>query len=107
MEKITLHELQKLINKKRKERGFVMEPIKIFTLLNEEIGEIAAELKKDWSINYDNLDKDKLAEEIADVQVCLIALANQYDIDIDSAVIDKFFEKDSKRMWKSAIKKNT
>jgi len=46
MEKTTLFELQKMIHKKREDRGFVMEPIKIFTLLTEEIGEVATELKK-------------------------------------------------------------
>lgn len=102
MEIKSLSELQKLVNEKRQDRGFVMDPLKIFILLSEEIGEIAAELKKEWSVNYDKLDKNKLAEEIADVQVCLIALANQYDIDINTAVINKFIEKDSKRTWKSA-----
>lgn len=102
MEIKSLSELQKLVNEKRHDRGFVMDPLKIFILLSEEIGEIAAELKKEWSVNYDKLDKNKLAEEIADVQVCLIALANQYDIDINTAVINKFIEKDSKRTWKSA-----
>ncbi|MEJ6949792.1 MazG nucleotide pyrophosphohydrolase domain-containing protein [Natronospora cellulosivora (SeqCode)] len=104
MKKITLTDLQKLIHEKRKERGFVMDPIKIFTLLNEEIGEVAQELKKTWSINYEDFDKNMLSEEIADVQACLIALANQFDIDISSALINKFVEKDSKRVWKSAMK---
>jgi len=106
MEKITLFELQEMIHKKREDRGFVMEPLKIFTLLTEEIGEVAAELKKGWSVNYEKLDINKLAEEIADVQVCLIALANQYDIDINSAVINKFLEKDSRRFWKSVKGEN-
>ena len=78
--------MEKEIHLIRKERGFTMEPLKIFTLLNEEIGEVASELKKQWSKNYDDLSIEKLSEELADVQVCLCALANQYEINLESAV---------------------
>lgn len=94
--------LQREVNEIRGLRGFTMEPLKIFILLNEEIGEVAAELKRTWSKNYDSFSIDRLAEEIADVQVCLFALAEQFNIDIEQAVSDKFIDKDSKRAWKSA-----
>jgi NTP pyrophosphatase (non-canonical NTP hydrolase) len=94
--------MQSEVNEIRRLRGFTMEPLKIFTLLNEEIGEVASELKRTWSKNYDSFSKVRLAEEIADVQVCLFALAGQFDIDIEQAVCDKFIDKDSKRTWKSA-----
>jgi hypothetical protein len=35
--------------------------------------------------------------------VSLVALADQFDIDIEQAVVEKFFEKDGLRKWKSAI----
>jgi NTP pyrophosphatase (non-canonical NTP hydrolase) len=48
-----LQELQNLVGRIRQERGFTMDPLRIFTLLNEEIGEVARELKRTWSLNYD------------------------------------------------------
>lgn len=99
-----MKDLQMKVNKIRVERGFTMDPIRIFTLLNEEIGEVAKELKKTWSVNYDGLEKDKLADELADVQVLLFALATNFDIDLKTAVEKKFIESDSKRVWKSAKK---
>lgn len=99
-----MKDLQHLIHNTRKQRGFTMEPLKIFTLLNEEIGEVATELKKNWSPNYEDSSIEKMAEEIADVQVCLIALANQFDIDIEAAVRDKFLKYDADREWKTAQK---
>lgn len=101
-----LKEVQSLVHQIRRERGFTMEPLQIFTLLNEEIGEVANELKKTWSKNYDRFCKEKLADEMADVLVCLMALANQYEIDLESAVQSKFVQRDNQRQWRSAeIKK--
>ncbi len=83
-----------------------MDPLKIFIHLNEEVGEIAKELKKTWSKNYEAFDRQKLAAELADVQVCVCALANQFDIDIETAVEEKFIKADSKREWKTAASEN-
>lgn len=102
-----MQELQKEINQTRKKRGFVMDPHQIFALLVEEVGEVSSELKRLWSPNYDDFSIERLRDEIADVQVCLIALANQFDIDIYSSVMDKFFNKDVDREWKSASAKKT
>ena len=98
-------QLQELVNRivaKRAERGFVTDPLKLHVLLTEEVGEIAAELKRLWSKNYASFDKAKLAEEIADVFCLLSALANEFDIDIERAVEEKFFQADESRTWNSA-----
>lgn len=95
-------EIQELVRKTRQERGFTMKELEIFTLLNEEIGEVATELKKIWSKNYEGFSKEKMGEEMADVLCCLLALANQFDIDMEEALIDKLIEKDGKRKWLSA-----
>ena len=79
------------------------DPVKIHVLLSEEIGEIASEIKRLWSKNYGDFSRDQLKEEIADVFVLLAALATQFDIDIEEAVVEKFFQKDSTKEWKSAI----
>ena len=97
-----LADLQKAISVTRAERGFVTDPVKLQVLLTEEVGEIAAEIKKLWSVNYDDFNRDRLQEEIADVFVLLAALATRFDIDIEEAVTTKFFGKDGAREWKSA-----
>ena len=89
--------LQQLVARIRAERGFVNEPNKVFMLLAEEIGEIAQELKKTWSVNYGAFSKDRLAEEIADSVVLLVALANEFEIDLDATIGTKFVENDSRR----------
>ena len=105
-----LTDLQKTIGKIRKERGFTTDPIRIFALLAEEAGEVAKELKKTWSKNYGAFDRNMLADEIVDVQVCLVALANCYGIDITEEMAAKFLEKDKARNWntsgQSVIPKN-
>jgi NTP pyrophosphatase (non-canonical NTP hydrolase) len=99
-----LHEIQSLVGKIRQERGFTMEPLRIFALLTEEVGEVAGELKRTWSPNYEAFSKKDLGDELADVLVCLLALANQFDIDVEEALREKLLQKDSQRTWKSAEK---
>ena len=98
-----LADLQKAILRTRADRGFVTDPIKLQVLLSEEIGEIASEVKRIWSKNYGDFDRDRLQEEIADVFVILVALAAEFDIDIEQSVVEKFFHKDGDREWKSAL----
>ncbi|MCH8910841.1 MAG: hypothetical protein IH867_08880 [Chloroflexi bacterium] len=97
-----LTDLQKAISDVRAERGFVTDPIQVHLLLTEEIGEIASALKRLFSENYGEFNRDQLQEEIADAFVLLSAIASRFDIDIEEAVIEKFFKEDSKRAWKSA-----
>ena len=75
--------------------------MKIQVLLSEESREIASQIKRLWSVNYDDFDGSQLEEEIADVFGLLTVLANRFDIDIEQAVVRKFFEKGSKRTWRS------
>ncbi len=98
-----LADLQKAISETRAERGFVTDPVKIHLLLSEEVGEIASALKRLWSVNYGAFKRDHLQEEIADAFVLLAALATQFDIDMEEALVDKFFRKDGVREWKSAV----
>ena len=98
-----LADLQKAISRTRADRGFVTDPVKLQILLSEEIGEIASEIKRLWSKNYGDFDRDRLQEEIADVFVILVALAAEFDIDIEQSVVEKFFQKDGNREWRSAL----
>lgn len=97
-----LGELQRRIEAERATRGFTTDPSRILTLLVEEVGEIAGEIKRTWSVNYPDLDVDALSDEIADALVLLSALASAFGIDLGSAVTRKFFASDSKREWASA-----
>ena len=97
-----LADLQRAISTTRAERGFVTDPVRLHLLLSEEVGEIASALKRLWSVNYGEFDRDQLQEEIADTFVLLSALATQFSIDMEEAVVDKFFRKDGGREWKSA-----
>ena len=97
-----LTNLQERIARERENRGFVTDPVKLAVLLSEEVGEIASEIKRLWSKNYDQFCANRLEEEIADAFVVLSALANQFDIDLENAIERKFFDKDAQREWKSA-----
>jgi NTP pyrophosphatase (non-canonical NTP hydrolase) len=99
-----LREIQSLVGKTRQERGFTMDPLRIFALLTEEVGEVSSELKRAWSPNYEAFSPKDLGNELADVLVCLLALANQFDIDVEEALREKLLHKDSRRIWKSAEK---
>ena len=97
-----LAQLQKAIADTRSKRGFVTDPLKIHLMLTEEIGELATELKPLWPDNYCDFDPARLQDEIADAFVLLSALATRFNIDIETAVTKKFFQKDNLRPWKSA-----
>lgn len=97
-----LNELQVLVHDVRKGRGFTMDPLKIFALLTEEVGEVAAELKRTWSPNYKPFETADLQDELADLMVCTLALANQFDIDLEAALQEKLIGKDGKRQWKTS-----
>lgn len=96
-----LSEIQRRVAEVRKSRGFVTDPLKINLMLIEEIGEIAAELKRTWSKNYDDFESSRLADEISDAFVLLAALATEFDIDLEEAIESKFFGKDELREWKT------
>ena len=99
----SLAHLQALITETRARRGFVTNPVKILVLLTEEIGEVASEIKRSWSDNYGEFDRHALKDEIADVFVLLAAPATRFDIDLETAVVEKFLDKDGIRKWKTAV----
>jgi len=64
-----LSEIQALVSETRHRRGFTTDPVQIFTLLTEEVGEVAA----------------------------------RYDIDLETAVRNKFIAADATRTWATAV----
>lgn len=71
---------QKAIAETGAKRGFVTDPHKIHLTLTEEIG------------------------ENADAFALLSALATRFNIDLETAVTKKFFQKDSLRSWKPTLR---
>ncbi|MEX2374073.1 MAG: MazG nucleotide pyrophosphohydrolase domain-containing protein [Dehalococcoidia bacterium] len=96
-----MNELQRHAVEVRAARGFTTDSVQVLTLLIEELGEVARELKRTWSPNYEAFSAHRLADELADVQVLLFALAAEYDVDLGASCLAKM-EKDGRREWRSA-----
>lgn len=95
-----LSDYQNLVNILVVERGFDRETVsEVFTLLVEEVGELAKALRK---ANGQKIDKSsrkhEVAEEAADVFWLLIDLCNRLDIDLEQAFREKE-NKNQKRVW--------
>lgn len=95
-----LEEYQKLVKRLVAERGFDKETVpEVFTLLVEEIGELAKAIRKS---NGQKVDKSKrqheVEEEAADVFWLLIDLCNRLDIDLAQAFEEKE-KKNQARSW--------
>lgn len=97
-----VRELQDRIAAKRDARGFTTDPRELLCLLMEEVGEVASEVKKTWSPNYEDLDVEDLRDELADVYTVLSALATRFQVDLEQAVEQKFFGADDAREWATA-----
>ncbi len=97
----SLSELQNYVQSMNIERGFNTEdPSKKLVLLVEEIGELARAIRKVAGIKFtETTHTANLKEELGDVQIVLLGLANILKIDMLEAVRDKEL-KNSKRTWK-------
>lgn len=96
--------LQDLIESTRADRGFTTDPVRLLCLLTEEVGEVAAEVKRSWSPNYPDLDPERIGQELADVLVLVSALASAFEVDLETAFRAKFLDADGERNWASADK---
>ena len=71
-------------------RGFEKESAKdTLLLITEEVGELARAVRKTLGIARDSWGDENVGEEIADVQLYLVHLANQLQIDLSLAVATK------------------
>lgn len=96
----SLSEYQELIKKLVVERGFDKETVpEVFTLLVEEVGELAKAIRKYNGQKVDKKSKHHdIEEEAADVFWLLIDLCNRFDIDLEKAFEAKE-KKNLKRQW--------
>lgn len=98
--KPTLADYQALTRELIIERGFDKETVaEVFTLLVEEVGELAKALRKANGQKVDKTSKHHdIEEEAADVFWLLIDLCNRLNIDLEKAFRDKE-AKNKTREW--------
>jgi len=98
---IDLQKLQTYVRKTGIERGFSSETSQdSFMLLVEELGEVAKAMRPLHGVKVaDDSTLSELSEELADVQLLLLSLANKLDINLWDAVVQKE-KKNRTRTWK-------
>jgi len=98
----TLADYQQYIKLLCQERGWDKnDPLEIFLLFSEEIGELAKAIRNNLKIYHEEgkkIKQDELEDEFADVFSYMIDLANQFDIDLETAFRNKE-KKNAKRVW--------
>ncbi len=98
----TLPDLQEYLKLLCKERQWENDnPLEIFLLLSEEVGELAKAIRNKIKLYHEEgkvIKEDELEDEIADVLSYLLDLANKFDIDIETAFRNKE-AKNAKRVW--------
>jgi len=87
----TISDYQTYIRDVLTKRGFISQNVDTrFTLLVEEVGELAKSIRK---LNKEKIDVNSrttdVHEEIADVFFVLVSIANKLDIDLSEAFIRK------------------
>jgi NTP pyrophosphatase (non-canonical NTP hydrolase) len=100
-DKPTLKEIQKYVEELEKERGFTeVSVIQNCLLLGEEVGELFKAVRKSEKMKIDQKSNFTLVEdELADIIIYLAAVANRYNIDLETAFRNKE-EINKKREWK-------
>jgi len=97
----TLKEIQEYVEELEKERGFSdTSVIQNCLQLGEEIGELFKAVRKSEKLKIDhNSTFTPVEEELADIIIYLAAIANRYNIDLETAFRNKE-EINKKREWK-------
>lgn len=99
----TLSDIQLYLKQLCQERGWDKNnPLEIFLLFSEEIGELAKAIRNQMKLYHEEgkiIKETELEDEFADVFSYLLDLANQFDIDLEKAFRNKE-AKNAKRNWK-------
>jgi len=101
----TLTDAQSWIEEMCKERGFdTNTPLEKFLLFSEEVGELAKAIRKVQEIHIEGSHTPEqvnfgIREEIADVAMYLMDIANTFSVNIEDAICEKE-EINKKRTWK-------
>lgn len=96
----TLPELQRYVEAMVQERGFANESAQdIMLLMVEEVGELAKAIRKQVGIKMASDAKPvNVGEEMADILIYLLDLANTLEVDLAQAFWAKE-EKNAQRTW--------
>lgn len=99
-ERPTLADLQAYVVELEKERGFTgQSAIQRSLLLGEEVGELFKAIRKTEQLGVDQNSRiGSVEEELADVLIVALSIANRYDIDLEKAFREKE-EVNKKRVW--------
>jgi NTP pyrophosphatase (non-canonical NTP hydrolase) len=99
---VNLIELQNYVKNMEQERGFSNQTvIHQALLLGEEVGELFCALRKHVGLKIDSSKiniKQSISDELADVLIYLVSIANRCDVDLEKALQDKEAI-NSKRKW--------
>lgn len=97
--------IQKYVAQLETERGFsAQDTIQKCLLLGEEVGELFKAVRRREGMPIEQSDATiSVADELADVMIYLCAIANRYQIDLESAFRQKERE-NVNRIWAPAAK---
>jgi len=86
-----LRDLQRYVNELEKERGFIDQSARDkCLLLGEEIGELFKAVRKTEGLKIDpSSEFGDISHELADIFIYLCAIANRFDIDLETAFREK------------------
>ncbi|MGE5526561.1 MAG: MazG nucleotide pyrophosphohydrolase domain-containing protein [Rhodospirillaceae bacterium] len=100
-ERLTIRELQDFARRLEAARGFTDEsPLEKCLLLGEEVGELFKAVRQRTGIKTDvQTGTLSVADELADVLLFVLTIANRFDIDLEEAVMHKK-AKDGARVWR-------
>lgn len=102
---VSLTDAQSWIEEMCKERGFdTNTPLEKFLLFSEEVGELAKAIRKVQGMHVEGSHTPEqvnfgIREEIADVAMYLMDIANTFSVNIEDAIREKE-EINKKRTWK-------
>ncbi len=85
---MTIQELQKWVEDDWKNNSKLQPTLSdqlMFAI--EEFGEVAEAIRKRTMKDDYKMDDDKLGSEFADLFVCLVTLANNFDVDLTSEIV--------------------
>lgn len=86
-----LKEIRKMIKEKYYEIDAKSGELFLLAVLFEEVGELAEAVRK--------RDVKAVEEELADVLFMVLSLANLFDADIESKLIEKYIKGDPSKKW--------
>lgn len=101
----TITDAQKWVEEMCKERGFdTNTPLEKFLLFSEEVGELAKAIRKVQGMHVEGSHTPEqinfgIREEIADVAMYLMDIANTFSVNVEDAIREKE-EINKKRTWK-------